>query len=337
MIFVRIFGVLSILICVFCGFGQGTKKISLNNQQISCEPLRFHVEKVIDRRLLRSTIGVIQKGINNKPRVADFDEPFENELMRLIASLKESDGQLVNVAMKIDNLEIEEVTTVKKEYAAARLSVDFFLVLDDALYFIIRKHSYIRSHGLDVTHQHDNNIAASIEKIMRDFNNINLDSIIIKEDPISWNEIASFQPKELPPPDILNGSYPDGIYVTFDQFLNNEPEIINGYQIDNQSHISLHWIDQQGKRTKLTTPVYAIAYQGRLYKYHNKDFYLIERRGDKLMFLGEPQTSPGQSAFNYTWGGIIASAATSSFSKIVMVYEIDLVTGEIREQGYTKR
>ena len=326
----RVPGLLLILISCVSGFGQ--TKISLKNQSINYDVLRFHIEKIIDGRPLKTNIGVVQRGMNNAPRIADFEDSLENEMMSLIAPLKESDGPLLKIAMRIDQLKITEFTTVTREYATASLSIDFFLVLENELYFIARKSSHIRSHGLDVTHQHDNNIAAVTEKILQEFNSLNLENATIAEDPVHWNDVASFQPKELPPSDIFNGDYPDALYLSFTSFLENEPDITEGYKVEEGSQLSINWLDE---RLKPAEPVYAIAYKGQLYKYYDKGFRLIERRGNKLLFLGKLHTDPGKAARNYAIGGLAGMAATNS--KVAMRYEINLNTGEITELGYIRK
>lgn len=328
--FVRVAGILLVLICCFSGFGQ--TKISLKNQKINCDALRFHIEKIIDGRPLKTSIGVVQRGVYNTPRIADFEDSFENEMMSLIAPLKESDGELLKVAMKIDQLKVTEFTTVTREYATASLSIDFFLVLENELYFIARKSSHIRSHGLDVTHQHDNNIAAVTEKILQEFNSLNLENTNITENPISWNDVASFQPKELPPPAILDGHYPDALYLSFTSFLENEPDITEGYEVEDGSQLSINWLDE---RIKPSEPIYAIAHKGQLYKYYDKGFHPIERRGNKLLFLGKLHSDPSKAARNYSIGGLAGMAATTS--KVAMRYEINMNTGGITELGYIRK
>jgi hypothetical protein len=315
-------------------FAQDAKKISLKNQKLLCDPLNFHVKKVVDGRKVKSTIGVVQKGLSNKPVVADFENPIEDEIMDLISPLESKVG-VVNVVIRIDQLEISEVTMVRKEYAAARMTFDFFLALDDSLYYIERKHSYYRSQGIDVTHQHDSNIAFAIEKIIQDFNKLNVETVVIEEKAIAWIDLVSFQPKAIPEPEILNGVYPDAVYTSFEEFRDNDPQVLTGFEIEDENKISLHWIDELGKRIRIYIPIYAVAHKGKLYKYYNDNFYQVENRGNKLIFLGNAERNPGEVMRNSAWGGVLIGSATAS--KISMTYEIDLNTGEVKERGYAKK
>ncbi len=216
----------------------------------------------------------------------------------------------------------------------AELTVDFFLVLDNQFYFINRKHATHRSKAFDVTHQHENNIAYVLEFVMKEFSEVDIEDQTVASDGLGLDELESYQPpvQEIFISILEDSEFPDGVYMSFDEFKNNKPSIWDGYEIKEGSEISFKWIDENGKKIRNAASVYAIAHKNRLYKYFNNDFYLVEKRGKNLMFFGNPVTSP--KSFGHTVA--VAVGANQVNTKVRMVYEIDLNTGEVNEREFSK-
>jgi hypothetical protein len=316
------------------GYSQQVEKLSLSKEIIKPGILNFNV-RVIDIRNVKSGIGTLQKGVTNSLRVATFTNSLETEFADLIYRSCGKQKTTVDIALGVRFLNISESTTKRAEYALAELTADFFLVLDDQFYFINRKHATYRSKAFDVTHQHEGNISYVLEFILKQFAEVDIEDQSVNSDGLSLDELESYQPpiQEVFVSILEGADFPDGVYMSFEEFKNNKPSIWDGYEIKDGSEISFKWIDENGKKVRNAPPVYAVAYQNKLYKYFNDNFHLIEKRGKKLIFFGNPTASP-KSVGQTVAAAIGANQGINT--KVRMVYEIDLNTGEVKEREFSK-
>lgn len=318
--------------------GQDRLTISLSEEHIYPGPLNFRVIKIVDGREIKSTIGIVRKGINNLLASADFEKPAEEEFMDLINRSYAMSKKPPYLALRIHNLKISEGTRTRDKYSTAELTMDVFFVLEDSLYFIGRRYAAQKSEENEMILRHPFNIASVVEKILKDVNNYDLENHVVKEAAIVWNALPDFRPTQskLELPILTDSIHSDGVYTNFDHFKNNKPNITDGYIIEADTKISLRWLDEEGKKTRQKESVYAIAFNNTLYKYFNGKFYPIQKRGDTLIFFGAEIANAGQVAKNWLWGGLVVAALSSTGNKARIVYEINLTSGDVTEQGFSK-
>lgn len=320
-------------------FDLAGQTITLKDQQLYLGKLKFNIVAVVDGRTIKS-LGVIQNSVNNSIRRPVLKREAAIEVMDLITRSQINSGHPPDMVLRIENLEINEVVRTETviDNAVAELTMDFFFKFEDKLYFIDRKHAMQRSKGIEVADHHAINITTVVAMVLQSINAYDLESHILDELPITMEEVERFQPQvrnDVIP--ILEATqYPDGIYQSFTQFRDNQPAIWNGYYIDESKELSLHWTDKQYTLNNEKPPVYAIAHNGQLYFNFDNEFYLIEKRGNTLLFFGPETNNPHQVLRDWFWGGLVVAAAASSGQNLRMVYEIDLYTGGVRELGYKK-
>jgi hypothetical protein len=329
---------IGLLFSILNGYPQQMDKLSLSKELIKPGILNFNI-RIVDIRSVKSGIGTLQKGVTNSLRVATFTNPLEAEFSDLIYRSCGKPKTTVDVALGVRFLNISESTTNTSEYALAELTVDFFLVFDDHFYFVNRKHATYRSKAFDVTHQHETNIAQVLESVLKQFVEVDIEDQSVSSDGIRSDELENYQPplQEVFVSILEDANFPDGVYMSFDEFKNNKPSVWDGYEIKEGSEISFKWIDEKGKKIRNAPPVYAIAYKNKLYKYFNNEFYRIEKRGKNLMFVGNSMVSPQSIGRAAAIGGLAGIGVNQGLgNKVRMVYEIDLNTGVVKERGFTK-
>ena len=329
--------IIGLLVSALAGYSQQVEKLSLSKEVIKPRILNFNI-RVVDIRDVKSGVGTLQKGVTNSVRVATFDNSLEEEVTGLVYRSCGKPATTVDVALGVRLLNISEFTSNTSEYALADLTVDLFLVLNNQFYFINRKHAVYRSKAFDVTHQHESNIAYVIEQVLRQFTEVDIEDQLVSSDALDLDELQIFQPpmQEIFVSILEDQEFPDGVYMSFDEFKVNKPSVWEGYEIKEGSDLSFNWIDEKGKRIKNDQPVYAVAHNNKLYKYFSADFYPIEKRGNKLIFLGKPMTSSGNIAKAAYWGGLAGLGVNKALGhKVRMVYELDLDTGEVKERGFS--
>jgi hypothetical protein len=171
---------------------------------------------------------------------------------------------------------------------------------------------------------------------LKDFNDYDLENHVIRMPAISWDELPAYRP-DPPAPSfaILDAhDFPDGIYATVEEFRNNQPSVLDGYEVEEGKNLSVNWTD--GSVEKGLFPYYALAHNNGLYIRFEQEFYLIEKRSNTLIFFGPGRSSPGQNTRAWYLGGLAGLALASAGTNVRMTYEIDLNTGAFREITFTK-
>ena len=240
--------------------------------------------------------------------------------------------------MRISKLHISESSAAWEEQAVTELSVDFFFVLENQLYYITSKHANKRSKSMEATYQHRTNIALAVEDVLKAFNAYDLEQHIISEPPIMMDQVGQYQ---IP---LANNMYPiieeldfsDGIYSDVNEFRENRPLILNGYEIEEGQNPVIHWLDEKGNRVQRSNYVFAIAHNKNLFFNFNSKLYPVEKRGNSLIFFGEATVNPGHFTKGLFWAGIIGVAIAQSGETVRMVYKIDLETGGVKALGYVR-
>ena len=96
---------------------------SLDDYLLNAEAVTFSVSEIIDARKDNKSLGVVQTGLNNRPRFVVFEKPGMTEIEDLLknqGSIQQSvDGYSLTM------LKISEYTTLFAETGKAEVSIDF--------------------------------------------------------------------------------------------------------------------------------------------------------------------------------------------------------------------
>ena len=160
---------------------------------------------------------------------------------------------------------------------------------------------------------------------------------------------------------ILKENLKRGIYLTYEQFVNNNPIVTDSFYVDTKERKRKNWkgtnslIPRYAKTGQRITNVWGFCDGTAVFVYHQKDFSPIEMKGNHLDFFGfankEGSSKLGNgimkigggitklSPLSYVAviigvpiivaGGIVAISTSSSYKKQKIEYSIDPETGKI--------
>lgn len=328
----RLFTVAVILVCMGA-HAQKMHTISLSAEALSPgSKLNFRVTKVIDGRRDKSNVGVVQKGMSNARRFAVFKSPVEDEILGLVSRSTQG-GAGNDVILRIEYIAVSEQTRATSETAKAEVTMDIFHLTGDRARFIARKHATKESRGMEVTGHHARNIAAAIEEVLLHFNTYDFNVMPGVEPLIMPEEIMSFRPdpvSEINAPVLLAGNYDDGIFASFEEFLDNKPSVREGYEVREGDPLKARWVDDVGKKTRIRDDVYALAHKNTLYIFFNGLFYPLEKTSNKFLFTGPAVPDNGAILAGGIMGGAIGGAIAGAATAKKTRYWIDLSNGSLQ-------
>lgn len=322
--------------------------INLNSQVISIPNRQVYISQVIDARPLKTYIGLVQRGLTNSKTTASFKEGLEKELTSFLKSqLPEKEG-MQPIIVKVLRLKISEHTGITSEKASVEVAVDFIHPREEGYYRVYRATAVAGGRGLDVTGQHDMNIATALKDCLEQLEKSNWESQLADMSPLSWEEVKS---EEIAAAELAN--YPilkderltRGIYQDFMEFRNNAPNNTEAFELETWERTAKDWkgtfdvtpyqTNDAGKR-KVVKNAWGFCDGVTTYIYFQKEYFPIEREGNVLTFYGFAPPDGGKvtaasiagGAIGGAIGGTIAAAATSGRRKR---FVLDILTGQVSE------
>lgn len=131
--------------------------------------------------------------------------------------------------------------------------------------------------------------------------------------------------------EILNTSnYKDGVFKTFNEFINNDPSITESYEIKFRKKIKL-WITKAGNKVRIKEGVYGFAHKDQLYILFRKNFYRLQKGEDTFYFTGPHVPDQRAIMTGAVLGGAVGGAIAASVSGEKKVYKTDMNGGFIME------
>ncbi|MEI8005806.1 MAG: hypothetical protein WCI48_06335 [Bacteroidota bacterium] len=164
----RVFVLLLSLYCSSHSYARDSFKIRLSDS-LKSSLKGFYVEKIINATREDSCIGFVQVGAVNKLVPAYLTPSIQYAFSDLIMHSFPYSAGLKPLIIRINELYIYEITSANTELSSIELSLSF-ITRSDTLYFdeYLAGVAFDR-HALDVTHQHEGNIIAAIEKCFNNF------------------------------------------------------------------------------------------------------------------------------------------------------------------------
>lgn len=161
----RIF-LLCAFICFFkLSYGQSNYEISLIHEKIDLPSRKFYIDSVVDNRIDKKNIGIVQKGLFNTKYPAQLKNGLSNSLQEYLNYLLPKEEDQIPVTIKVNKFEISELTRVADEFGFADISFEFYHVND--LLFACNQHIEVTS--MDVTRLHEENIREVVKKSLIEF------------------------------------------------------------------------------------------------------------------------------------------------------------------------
>ncbi|UOG76133.1 hypothetical protein MTX78_05930 [Hymenobacter tibetensis] len=136
-----------------------TFEFDLSQQTMTAMGTNFHLDKLVDARADRSTVGSVHRGMDNTPASANLRRELAAELTPLLQQALPIGPATRPLIVRIHALSIYEIIRPTSETASAELVADFLEPVGNDTYRLLLSTSELaESKGLDVTKQHDNNI-----------------------------------------------------------------------------------------------------------------------------------------------------------------------------------
>ncbi len=317
-----------------------THFFTLSDQQIELSNKPFNVTKVIDERIDKTNIGWTQKGMANVKVNASFTNPLEKEVSNFLNNNLASGGQ--NIQLVIRTLKISEKTGFSKETGFCELSIDFLLEKESQLFRVLQTSSTTEITGADVTKKHTKNIAnafkMSFEKLaMVDLSNT--EKFLALSPDGSSDEI----------PDSLKYNFPiflekikTGIYADYEELKSNSPSNTEDFYVEKKERTNEPWsgtfeiIPKFQDSDQKVKKVWAIALDGQVYVYHQKEFFPLTIENYELNFYGYGIPSNQSVSTGAIIGGLIGAGIASGIEntnskKQKVKYYLDPNTGGFGE------
>ncbi len=325
-----------VIVLLFLGSSAFTQKmylLSLDGTDIDVPKAEIYVESILDERRDKASVGWVQTGIMNKKRYANFVTSLDEEVYTVLSkSLITSDNK-TPIRIGVTHLHISERTEAMSEYATAEVELVFYAQNQEGLWVVVGKTSANNQEkGMDVTKKHPQNITMALEKAIQGFlespwkENVNNSEYTLSSTKFNLSTVPIY----------TTSDYEAGIYSTFEEFSNNQPTIVENFEVrsDNGKKVKLWVIDKNGKRKSAKNhEYYGFAYAGKLYKKYEGGYFEIEKKDDGLYFIG-PRTADNDAVTaGAVTGGLIGGAIASAATTKQMLYRIDLESGIVIEVG----
>ncbi|PWV51741.1 hypothetical protein [Chitinophaga sp. S165] len=293
-----------------------------------------------------SSLGYVQTGMFNRWKEAGPDKPYTEYLQSYVdrrygPMYKKDAAQLIWV---IQELRVSERTFNMSEKSFLHLkAISFTGSNGDAFRQVAVLDTILVKGGMDVTHKHGENIATALQILLdRSLTTVpNADNPVytmaaIREKALQRYHVPALEAKE----------HADGIYLTFKEFINDQPSISNiTYSLDNNA-VHFYKTDGSGNKT-LVDKFWGVRKNGILYKQHYDQLIPIEQKQNSIAltsYLSQARKRNNaiiaSAAGGGLIGGAIAGAAAGSAvlplvdnipyirKKAPMATRVDIETGE---------
>lgn len=160
----------AIFFAVLCLFqlanAQKIHEISLIQEKINLADRKFYIDSVIDNRVVKTTIGTVQKGLLNTKYPAQLKGGFTNALQAYFDNALPQEAGQTPITIQVNWFQVSELTRVADEFGFADITLEYYHGKD--LLFSNKQHIEVSS--VDVTRLHEENIREAFKKSLAEFN-----------------------------------------------------------------------------------------------------------------------------------------------------------------------
>lgn len=307
----------SIIICMNAVAQKATKdfEIELPEQKISGS--LYNTISYIDSRLDTTHMGIVQLGAFNKkarvvPKIA-FGQQLTNVLQALTDSAS-GDGGLL---FQLKQLSFAEVTGAVSEKGYCYLRAVLYKKAGESYNPVNSIDTVILVKAMDVTKA----LFRNGSKVINSFISDNL--LRPSTDTINYSysdvvHIDSIEKRKLKLYNVT--AYTDGVYKSFESFLNQAPDYTEmSVTMKRDTISSVKIAGENGKMEKIKTKnLYAVIYKGQIFVATEYGYYPVEKYNDDFLFTGKAKVTAATgdviaaSMFFGVLGGLIASDAANA-------------------------
>jgi hypothetical protein len=284
--------------------------LDLSRQTLSLPNRTIHVEQVVDGRPGRPTIGLVYRGLDNRPAAVMFRNGLEADLTTFLKKQLPARPTDRAVVLCLRQLRVSEQLNGMTEAATADLAADVYAHLPDGYHFMRSTGARISKRALETTALHQAHVATLFQQCLEQLTDAD------------WTQAQTAPtrtlqqlPNDVPTaglttsgksrlPAILREQPRRGVYFTFEQFLTNQPDTLTSFQLEvlplrkwgGTTGKVLWWgvprmqptvVEYQGQRQPLAKTAWGFSDGQQMYVQYEKLFYPLTRQANFFTFIGE--------------------------------------------------
>lgn len=303
--------------------------ITLVNEKITVPGFMYRVVDIIDAREQTYCIGIVQRGMGNKKVAAFFKAGMKAEFDYLFGNSFGVDASNKPVILRINKLQVYEITTSNREMAIVELNISLLEKEGEQYIEIFETGVTVeRSSMMDVTSSHDKNIAQALQNCLVEFVDREYRGLTYRR-PATTNHIY---------PILQEGAaLKPGIFRTFNDFRDNTAQENPAYpytlEINDKNKSGIVRASPKWKGNPPVGEIWGLSDGQFAYINLGSGFFRLTKEGDAFVLYGpSPRDGTGAvilgAAMGGIIGGLIAGAVSGGYSSRDMTkYRIDLSTG----------
>jgi hypothetical protein len=280
-------------------------------------------------------LGYVQVGLDNKKISAVPDKPFQNFIQDYITKQYGDDYKKngLHLLWIVKDLRINERTFMSSELAFTRLKADAYISTDgNAYHFVTGFDTVLRRGSMDVTAWHGQYMAEAFHLLLKQsLQKENRTASSTEE--ITIQQIEENEKQQLNIPVLTDAEYKEGVYVSFNEFLQNDPSITSFEAITENKKVKIYSVEDAEKKV-LNMP-WGLCKQGEIYKNEEGNLIPLERMGNGYIISTylENSTRRNQNIFmGALLGGVIGAVAGSAASSSIKIYTVTAIPYIIKKQ-----
>jgi hypothetical protein len=227
-------------------------------------------------------LGFVQTGVNNKLREARPDRPIQQYIHDYIQDTykEQYKSEAPYLLIVIKYFRIGERTGIGREKAFVRLKADAFRSDDNISYQLACTFdTVLERKGADVTKRFSQYIGESIDLLMAAADKQSAASRKYPREEIVKRELRLYDA-----PAYNMESYTDGVYLTYNEFINNKPSVTAFKPLFEANWAKIYALSRDSSSTTLIPAPWGMCYKGQLYLYAQRNLIPFSRDGRAFLF-----------------------------------------------------
>lgn len=290
-----------------------------------------------------SLLGYVQTGMFNRWKPAAFDKPFTEYLQSYVDQRYQSiyKKDAAPLLLVIQEIRIGERTFSMSERSFLHFKALSFAGDNSGKYTQIGSlDTILTKGGMDVTHKHGENIVAALQILLAR-------NPVQTQETYTLDEVKEKTAARLHVPGLQEKVHPDGIYLTFQEFLDDKPSITDAeYEMENNIVRFFHK-DSTGTKTYIDK-FWGVRKNGALAKQYDYGALLPIEQKQNSIYLTNYLSMSRRNNAAMIWapavGGIAGAAIAGSVAagtmpmvenipyikkKAPFATRVDIETGEL--------
>jgi hypothetical protein len=282
---------------------------------------------VIDSRIDKSHIGIVQVGALNRKAKVVLETPFLTQLEKVIYSLTDSTASKGKLLFHLRQLTFAEITGAMSEKGYCYMRAALYSRNDQEYRKLAAIDTVVLIKSMDVTKSLLRNgsklvtnfIASSLHLHGKDTVSYGYNDIV-KMDSIEKRKLVVYNTEK----------YAEGLYYNYESFKNQMPDKQITVKKKKDGSISaVSTLETNGKPVKIKPKdTYAFVYEGNAFIATEYGFYPLNKTNDDFYFIGQTKVSAnstdviGATILFGLIGGLLASDTNATF-----VMKVDHING----------